>query len=114
MKLTRRTCSVPSAAPNCRAIFSRTGLDIKVVEVQLLDGVHPMTDKPEVPMVQRTKAALQSAEGKTINTWKYGKDGIVFYFLDGTNLEIDITYDREIVGVQNEPYLMAHFGRKKR
>jgi hypothetical protein len=73
-----------------------------------------MTNEPEVPMVQRTKAALQSAEGKTINTWKYGKDGIVLYFLDGTNLEIDITYDREIVGVQNEPYLMAHFGGKRR
>src|SRR5208283_5929465 len=76
------------------------------------DCGHSMTNEPEVPMVQRTKAALQSAEGKTINTWKYGKDGIVLYFLDGTNLEIDITYDREIVGVQNEPYLMAHFGGK--
>jgi len=47
-------------------------------------------------------------------TWKYGKDGIVLYFLDGTNLEIHITYDREIVGVQNEPYLMAHFGGERR
>jgi len=40
-------------------------------------------------------------------------EGIVLYFLDGTSLEIDITYDCKIVGVQNEPYLMAHFGGKR-
>jgi hypothetical protein len=57
---------------------------------------------------------LQRAEGKTIATWKYEADGLVLYFADGTNLQIDITYEREIVGVQNEPCLMAHFGGTKR
>jgi hypothetical protein len=62
--------------------------------------------------VQRTKAALQQTESKTIKTWKYDDDGsgIVLDFGDGTNLQIDITYEHEIVGVQNEPCLMVHFG----
>jgi hypothetical protein len=69
----------------------------------------------EKPIVQRTKAALEQAEGKTIKTWKYTDDGqaIVLFFIDGTNLQVEMTYDREIKGVRNEPFLMAHLGRKK-
>ena len=69
----------------------------------------------EKPILQRTKAALEQAEGKTIKTWKYTDEGqaIVLFFTDGTNLQVEMTYDREIKGVRNEPFLMAHLGRKK-
>jgi hypothetical protein len=71
-----------------------------------------MVSQPDTPMVQRTKAALQQAEGRTIKAWKYSDDGsgVVLYLTDGTNLQVDITYEREIVGVQNDPCLIVHFG----
>jgi hypothetical protein len=72
-----------------------------------------MSGRQERPYVQRAKAALQDAEGKTLSTSKYAEDGIVLYFSDGTNLQIDITYEREIEGVQNEPALAVHFGARE-
>jgi uncharacterized protein with LGFP repeats len=76
-----------------------------------------MASQPDTPVVQRTKAAaLQQVEGKTVKEWKYadGGGGIVLYFSDGTNLQIDITYDREIVGLQSGPFLIAHFGSRSK
>ena len=69
----------------------------------------------EKPIEQRTKAALEQAVGKTVKSWKYAdeRQAVVLFFTDGTNLEIDMTYDSEIQGVQGEPFLMVHFGRKK-
>ena len=67
------------------------------------------------PIEQRTKAALEQVVGKTVESWDYADEGhsIVLRFSDGAILEVDTTYDREIKGVQGEPFLMAHFSRKK-
>jgi late competence protein required for DNA uptake (superfamily II DNA/RNA helicase) len=58
---------------------------------------------PETPAVQRTQAALQQTQGRTLRTTKYQPDGIVFFFADGSMLEIDIGAE------QSQPILMAHF-----
>jgi hypothetical protein len=75
-----------------------------------------MSSQGERPALQRTKAALDQAKGKTVKTCNYADDGsgVVLYFSDGTTLQIDITYEREIVGVQSEPCLMVHFGRERK
>lgn len=75
-----------------------------------------MASKRETPAEKRTKAALQQAEGRTVSNWNYAEDGsgLALFFSDGTNLQIDITYEREIVGVQGEPCLTVHFGEEKR
>jgi hypothetical protein len=69
----------------------------------------------EKPIEQRTKAALQQSVGQTVKAWNYtdGGNNVVLEFTDGTNLQIETTYDREIEGVQGEIFLMAHFARKK-
>jgi hypothetical protein len=56
----------------------------------------------DAPAVQRTKAALQHSEGKTIQAFNY-EDGIVLRFTDGSVLEIDIGV------VQSKPALRAQF-----
>ncbi len=62
-----------------------------------------MPSPTETPAVQRTQAALQHTEGRTIRAAKYESDGIVFRFTDGSTLEVDIA------GSQSKPTLMAHF-----
>jgi hypothetical protein len=67
------------------------------------------------PIEQRTKAALEQVVGKTVKSWDYRDEGhsIVLRFTDGAVLEVDTTYDREIKGVQGEPFLMAHSSQKR-
>ncbi len=69
----------------------------------------------EKPIEERTKAALEQVVGKTVQSWDYTDKGhaIILRFIDGAILEVDTTYDREIEGVQGEPFLTAHFSRKK-
>lgn len=58
--------------------------------------------------VQRTKAALEQTQGKTVKTVNYESGGIVFRFDDESILEILIGRERE----QPDPILGAIFRPK--
>lgn len=62
------------------------------------------------PGVQRTKAALEQTQGRTVNTVNYEPNGIVFRFDDESLLEILIGRERE----QPDPILGAVFRTKRK
>jgi hypothetical protein len=58
--------------------------------------------------VQRTKAALEQTQGKTVKAVNFESEGIVFHFVDESVLEVDIGVE------QSKPILMAHFQTKRK